>query len=84
MPDHFQDEKYFQSRPEYINATNDFHTNPLHAPEEIEKAQQMNMSLSPGCFTDSNETVCKRLLVFRLLEVMVIVHVESDEGNLSS
>nr|XP_020726553.1 placental prolactin-related protein 3-like [Odocoileus virginianus texanus] len=36
------DEKYFQSRPEYINATNDCHTNLLHAPEEIGKAQQMN------------------------------------------
>ncbi|XP_070313027.1 placental prolactin-related protein 3-like [Odocoileus virginianus] len=36
------DEKYSQSKPEYINATNDCHTNPLHAPEEREKAQQMN------------------------------------------
>ncbi|KAB0341010.1 hypothetical protein FD755_024524, partial [Muntiacus reevesi] len=39
------DEKYSQSRPEYINATSDCHTNPLHAPEEREKAQQMNNSL---------------------------------------
>nr|XP_020770641.1 placental prolactin-related protein 3-like [Odocoileus virginianus texanus] len=36
------DEKYSQSRPEYINVTNDCHTNSLHAPEEREKAQQMN------------------------------------------
>ncbi|XP_061002282.1 chorionic somatomammotropin hormone 2-like [Dama dama] len=35
-------EMYSQSKPEYMNATNDCHTNPLHAPEEIEKAQLMN------------------------------------------
>ncbi|OWK13053.1 PRP3, partial [Cervus elaphus hippelaphus] len=50
------DEKYFQVRPEYMNATNDCHTNPLHAPEEIEKAQQMN-----------NEDLTKWILMLQYL-----------------
>ncbi|KAF4008073.1 hypothetical protein G4228_019668 [Cervus hanglu yarkandensis] len=37
------DAKYSQSIPEYINATNDCHTNPIHAPEETEKAQLVNV-----------------------------------------
>ncbi|OWK13346.1 PRP3, partial [Cervus elaphus hippelaphus] len=61
------DEKYSQSTPEYISVTNDCHTNSLHAAEEREKAQQMNMSLSPGFFTRSNETECS-LPGFRVLE----------------
>ncbi|KAB0354761.1 hypothetical protein FD755_022220, partial [Muntiacus reevesi] len=36
------DEKYVQGTQYYINATNSCHTDPLHAPEEREKAQQMN------------------------------------------
>ncbi|KAM9738790.1 placental prolactin-related protein 3-like [Dama dama] len=50
------DEKYSQSKPEYINATNDCHTNPLHAPEEREKAQQMN-----------NEDLTKWILMLQYL-----------------
>ena len=83
MPDHFQDEKYSQSKPEYINATNDCHTNPLHAPEEIEKAQQMNVSLSPGFFIESNDTVFS-LPGFRLLKVMVAAHAENGGGIVSN
>ncbi|XP_043306273.1 placental prolactin-related protein 3-like [Cervus canadensis] len=36
------DENYSQGNPEFNNATDYCHTNPLHAPEEREKAQQMN------------------------------------------
>ncbi|XP_043764759.1 placental prolactin-related protein 3-like [Cervus elaphus] len=36
------DEKYSQSKPDYISATSDCHTNSIHAPEEREKVQQMN------------------------------------------
>ncbi|XP_065768254.1 placental prolactin-related protein 3-like [Muntiacus reevesi] len=36
------DEKYSQNKTECIIATNDCHTDSLHAPEEREKAQQMN------------------------------------------
>ncbi|XP_061002183.1 placental prolactin-related protein 3-like [Dama dama] len=50
------DEKYSQSIPEYINATNDCHTNPIHAPEETEKAQQMN-----------NEDLTKWILMLQYL-----------------
>ena len=74
---------YSQSKPEYINATIDCHTNAIHAPEEREKAQQMTVSLSPGFFTGSNETVCS-LPGFRLLEVMVTVHEENGGGTVSS
>ena len=69
--------------PEYINDTNDCHTNSVHAPEEREKAQQMNVSLSPGFFTRSDETV-RSLPSFRLLEVMVSVHAENGGGTVSS
>ncbi|OWK13138.1 PRP3, partial [Cervus elaphus hippelaphus] len=37
-----RDEKYSQSKPDYISATSDCHTNSIHAPEEREKVQQMN------------------------------------------
>ncbi|CAI9168827.1 unnamed protein product [Rangifer tarandus platyrhynchus] len=50
------DEKYSQSIPEYINATNDCHTNSIHAPEEREKAQQMN-----------NEDLTKWILILQFL-----------------
>ncbi|CAI9168833.1 unnamed protein product [Rangifer tarandus platyrhynchus] len=36
------DENYSQGNLEFINATDHCHTNPLHAPEETEKALQMN------------------------------------------
>ena len=42
---------------------------PLHAPEESEKAQQMSVSLSPGFFTGSDETVCS-LPSSRLLDII--------------
>ncbi|OWK13076.1 PRP3 [Cervus elaphus hippelaphus] len=48
--------KYSQSKPEYMNATNDCHTNPLHAPEEIERAQLMN-----------NEDLTKWILMIQYL-----------------
>ncbi|XP_043306380.1 placental prolactin-related protein 3-like [Cervus canadensis] len=50
------DEKYSQSIPEYINATNDCHTNSIHAPEEREKVQQMN-----------NEDLTKWILILQFL-----------------
>nr|XP_020724634.1 placental prolactin-related protein 3-like [Odocoileus virginianus texanus] len=50
------DEKYSQSIPEYINATNNCHTNSIHAPEEREKAQQMN-----------NEDLTKWILILQFL-----------------
>ncbi|XP_043305931.1 placental prolactin-related protein 3-like [Cervus canadensis] len=50
------DEKYSQSKPEYINATNDCHTNALHAPEEREKARQM-----------TNEDLTKWILMLQYL-----------------
>ncbi|XP_043305933.1 chorionic somatomammotropin hormone 2-like [Cervus elaphus] len=49
-------ERYSQSKPEYMNATNDCHTNPLHAPEEIERAQLMN-----------NEDLTKWILMIQYL-----------------
>ncbi|XP_065768616.1 placental prolactin-related protein 1-like [Muntiacus reevesi] len=36
------DEKYAQGKQYHIKATNSCHTNPLHAPEEREEAQQLN------------------------------------------
>ncbi|XP_043306095.1 chorionic somatomammotropin hormone 2-like [Cervus elaphus] len=36
------DEKYAQGKQYHINVTNSCHTDPLHAPEEREEAQQMN------------------------------------------
>nr|XP_020726346.1 placental prolactin-related protein 3-like [Odocoileus virginianus texanus] len=50
------DENYSQSIPEYINATDDCHTNPIHAPEETETAQQMN-----------NEDLTKWILMLQYL-----------------
>ncbi|OWK13059.1 PRP3, partial [Cervus elaphus hippelaphus] len=50
------DEKYSQCIPEYINATNDCHTNSIHAPEEREKVQQMN-----------NEDLTKWILILQFL-----------------
>ena len=40
----------------------------------------MTVSLSPGFFTGSNETVC-RLPGFRLVEVMVNVHAGKGGGT---
>ncbi|OWK13159.1 PRP3 [Cervus elaphus hippelaphus] len=51
-----RDAKYSQSIPEYINATNDCHTNPIHAPEETEKAQLVN-----------NEDLTKWILMLQYL-----------------
>ena len=43
----------------------------------------MNVSLSPGFFTRSNETV-NSLPGFRLLEVMVTVHADKGGGMVSN
>ena len=48
-------------------------------PEDMEHIRRMNVSLSPGVFTVSNETVCM-LPGFRLLEVMLTVHAEKVGG----
>ncbi|CAI9168828.1 unnamed protein product [Rangifer tarandus platyrhynchus] len=49
-------EKHSQSKPDYINATYDCHTNSVHAPEEREKVQQMN-----------NEDLTKWILMLQYL-----------------
>jgi len=43
----------------------------------------MNMSLSPGFFTRSNETI-HSLPGFRLLEGMVTVHADKGGGTVSN
>ena len=80
MPDHFQDEKYAQVKQYCINATKCCRTNIIPTPEEREKDLKMTVSLSPGFFTGSNETVC-RLPGFRLVEVMVNVHAGKGGGT---
>ena len=79
MPDHFQEEKYAKGELYNINATISCHTDSLNTPKEREEAEETDVSLSPGFFTISNETVC-RLPGFRLLEVMVTVHAGKGAG----
>nr|XP_020726554.1 chorionic somatomammotropin hormone 2-like [Odocoileus virginianus texanus] len=69
------EEQYSQSKPEYINATSDCHTNPLHAPEEREKAQQMN-----------NEDLTKWILMLQYLWTVPLIEISNEqriEKNLS-
>ncbi|XP_065768281.1 placental prolactin-related protein 1-like [Muntiacus reevesi] len=62
------EEKYSQSKPEYINAISDCHTNPLQAPEEREKAQQKN-----------NEDLTKWILMFQYLWTAPMVDLVSGQ-----
>ncbi|KAM9738792.1 placental prolactin-related protein 3-like [Dama dama] len=61
-----KEEKYPQIKLEYINATNDCHTNFLHAPGKRAKAQQMN-----------NEDLTKWILMLQYLWTTPLV----DPGN---
>ncbi|XP_065768255.1 placental prolactin-related protein 3-like [Muntiacus reevesi] len=61
------DKKYSQSKPEYINSTNDCHSDPLHAPEEREKAQQMN-----------NEDLSKWILKLQYLWIAPLFDIGAD------
>ena len=52
-------------------------------PEDMEHIRRMNVSLSPGVFTVSNETVYS-LPGFIILEGMVTVHAEKGGGTVSN
>ena len=56
------------------------HTDVTPTPKEREIALMITVSLSPGFFTRSNETVC-RLPGFRLVEVMANVHAGKGGGT---